>query len=51
MLDALSKSEGNILENNALIGTLETLKKEAAAIAEEVAKSEDTMREIEVVSN
>ena len=31
--------------------TLETLKNEAAAIAKEVEKSEDTMKEIEVVSN
>lgn len=51
LLDALSKSEGNILENNALISTLETLKKEAAAIAVEVEKTEDTMKEIELVSN
>ena len=51
LLDALSKSEGNILENNALISTLETLKKEAAAIAAEVEKTEDTMKEIELVSN
>jgi hypothetical protein len=34
-----------------LISTLETLKKEAAAIAKEVEKSEDTMKEIELVSN
>jgi dynein heavy chain 1 len=51
LLDALNKSEGNILDNNALISTLETLKKEAAAIAIEVEKTEDTMKEIEVVSN
>jgi hypothetical protein len=41
LLDALNKSEGNILDNNALISTLETLKKEAAAIAVEVEKTED----------
>ena len=51
LLDALNRSEGNILDNNALISTLETLKKEAAAIAAEVEKTEDTMKEIEVVSN
>ena len=51
LLDALNKSEGNILDNNALIVTLETLKKEAAAIALEVEKTEDTMKEIEIVSN
>lgn len=51
LLDALNKSEGNILDNNALISTLETLKKEAATIAVEVEKTEDTMKEIEIVSN
>jgi dynein heavy chain 1 len=51
LLDALNKSEGNILDNNALISTLETLKKEAATIAAEVEKTEDTMKEIELVSN
>lgn len=51
LLDALNRSEGNILDNNALITTLETLKKEAAAIAAEVEKTEDTMKEIEIVSN
>lgn len=51
LLDALNKSEGSILENDKLIQTLETLKKEAAEIGEEVAKSEDTMLEIEQVSN
>jgi dynein heavy chain 1 len=50
-LDALNKSEGNILDNNALINTLETLKREAADIAAEVEKSDDTMKEIEIVSN
>jgi dynein heavy chain 1 len=51
LLDALNKSEGNILDNNALINTLETLKKEAAEIAAEVEKTDDTMKEIEIVSN
>ena len=51
LLDALNKSEGNILDNNALINTLETLKREAAEIAAEVEKTDDTMKEIEIVSN
>jgi len=51
LLDALNKSEGNILDNNELISTLETLKKEAADIAAEVEKIDDTVKEIEVVSN
>lgn len=51
LLSALNKSEGSILENDHLIKTLETLKKEAAEIAEEVSKSEETMKEVEEVSN
>lgn len=51
LLDALNKSEGNILDNNALINTLETLKREAAEIAAEVEKTDDTMKEIEIVSS
>ena len=51
LLNALNKSEGNILDNNELISTLETLKKEAQQITEEVQKTEDTMKEIEEVSN
>jgi len=51
LLEALNKSEGNILENNALINTLETLKKEAAYVNEEIKKSEETLMEVETVSN
>lgn len=51
LLDALNKSEGNILENNALINTLETLKKEASYVNEEIKKSEETLMEVDTVSN
>jgi len=51
LLDALNKSEGNILENNNLINTLETLKKEASYVNEEIKKSEETLLEVESVSN
>ena len=51
LLDALNKAEGEILENDALIQTLESLKKEAARIAVEVAKTDETLEEIELVSN
>jgi hypothetical protein len=47
----LNKAEGEILENDALIQTLESLKKEAARIAIEVAKTDETLEEIEIVSN
>lgn len=51
LLDALNKAEGEILENDALIQTLESLKKEAATIAIEVAKMDETLEEIQIVSN
>ena len=51
LLDALNKAEGEILENEALIQTLESLKKESAIIAIEVAKTDETLEEIQLVSN
>lgn len=51
LLDALAKAEGEILENQSLIQTLESLKKEAAKIAIEVAKTDETLEEISLVSN
>jgi len=36
LLNELTESEGNLLQNNALINTLETLQKEAAEVAKEV---------------
>lgn len=51
LLDALNKAEGEILENDALIQTLESLKREAAKIAGEVAKLDETLEEIQEVSN
>lgn len=51
LLDSLNKAEGEILENDALIQTLETLKRESARIAIEVAKTDETLEEIEIVSN
>jgi dynein heavy chain 1 len=51
LLDALNRSQGNILDNLALITTLETLKKESAAVAREMERADETMREIEVVSS
>jgi len=49
LLDELNQSEGNILQNNKLIKTLETLQKEAAEVAEEVSKADETMKEVEDV--
>ena len=51
LLNALNNVQGNILENDAVILTLETLKKEAADIGEEVQKTDETIKEIEIVSS
>ena len=51
LLDALNKAEGEILENEPLIKTLESLKKEADVIAAEAAKTDDTLEEIKLVTD
>ena len=51
LLEALNAAEGEILENDALIKTLESIKKEAARIAIEVEKTDETLEEIKVVSD
>ena len=51
LLDALNEAEGEILENDALIRTLESIKKEAARIAIEVEKTDETLEEIKEVSD
>lgn len=50
LLNELNASEGNILQNNKLIHTLETLQKEAQEVAKEVAQADDTMKEVDEVS-
>jgi len=50
LLNALSQSEGNILDNDHVIGTLENLKKETADITLKVAETEVIMGEIMQVS-
>eukprot|EP01113_Clastostelium_recurvatum_P011812 TRINITY_DN1605_c0_g1_i1.p1 TRINITY_DN1605_c0_g1~~TRINITY_DN1605_c0_g1_i1.p1 ORF type:complete len:4689 (+),score=1530.43 TRINITY_DN1605_c0_g1_i1:285-14351(+) len=50
LLNALSQSEGNILDNDSLIGTLETLKREAAEVNAKVAETEVVFEEISRVS-
>lgn len=50
LLNELTTSEGNILQNNKLIQTLETLQKEAKEVAKEVAQADDTMQEVEAVT-
>lgn len=51
LLDALNKTKGEILENDELIQKLESLKTEAAEIAEQVAKTDETLEEIKDVTN
>ena len=46
LLDALNKSKGEILENDELIQKLESLKKESGEIAEQAAKTDETLEEI-----
>jgi dynein heavy chain 1 len=51
LLDALNNAKGEILDNDELIQTLESLKAEAKHIATEMAKTDETLAEIEQVSN
>lgn len=50
LLNELNQSEGNLLQNNKLIHTLETLQKEAQEVAKEVAAADDTMKEVDAVT-
>ena len=47
LLDALNNAKGEILDNDELIQTLESLKAEAKHIAAEMAKMDETLEEIE----
>lgn len=50
LLQALNESRGNILDDDNVIQTLETLKKEAAVITKKVAETEGVMAEVERVT-
>jgi dynein heavy chain 1 len=50
LLKALNESSGNILDDDKVIGTLETLKTEAAAVMKKVDETELVMEEISRVS-
>ncbi|RIA96574.1 dynein heavy chain [Glomus cerebriforme] len=50
LLQALSESKGNILDNAVVLNTLETLKKEAAEITQKVQETESIMQEVEEVT-
>lgn len=50
LLQALNESTGNILDDDKVINTLETLKKEAADITRKVEETDVVMREVEQVT-
>ncbi|KAK5456057.1 dynein heavy chain [Exophiala xenobiotica] len=50
LLQALNESRGNILDDDNVIQTLETLKKEAAVITKKVAETEGVMAEVERIT-
>ena len=50
LLQALNQSQGNILDDDVVIETLETLKKEAAEISRKVAETDGVMAEVERVT-
>lgn len=51
MLDALNNVQGSILESETVIGTLETLKTQAAKVTEEMKQSNDILNEVLAVTN
>lgn len=50
LLQALNDSSGNILDDERVVETLETLKREAAEVTAKAKETENVMREIEVVT-
>ncbi|KAK5078141.1 dynein heavy chain [Lithohypha guttulata] len=50
LLQALNESRGNILDDDNVIHTLETLKKEAAVISKKVAETQGVMTEVERIT-
>ncbi|KAL5116500.1 dynein heavy chain [Pleosporales sp. CAS-2024a] len=50
LLQALNESEGNILDDDRVIETLETLKKEAKEISDKVSDTADVMTEVENIT-
>jgi dynein heavy chain 1, cytosolic len=51
LLQALNESSGNILDDDKVIDTLETLKREAADITRKVEETDIVMREVEQVTS
>ena len=51
LLTALNESKGNILDDDKVIDTLETLKKEAAEVTSKVEETDTIMQEVEQVTS
>ena len=51
LLQALSESRGNILDDDVVIETLETLKKEAGEISRKMSETEGVMTEVESITS
>jgi dynein heavy chain 1, cytosolic len=51
LLEALNASKGNILDDDVILDTLQTLKSEAADIARKVVKTEEVMVEVQNIMN
>ena len=49
LLTALSEGEGNLLENNTLIATMERLKTEAETISQKMIEINDIMQQLSLV--
>ena len=50
LLQCLNEVKGRILDDNTVISTLETLKKEAAEVSKEASETDEIMKEIEATS-
>ncbi|KAJ1839310.1 dynein heavy chain, partial [Coemansia sp. RSA 486] len=50
LLSALNRSQGNVLDDDAVVSTLESLKTEAAEIARKVVETDGVMREVDRVA-
>ncbi|KAK4697502.1 dynein cytoplasmic 1 heavy chain, partial [Lecanoromycetidae sp. Uapishka_2] len=51
LLQALNQSRGNILDDDVVIETLETLKKESGEISRKVAETDGVMAEVETITH
>ena len=50
LLQVLNEAKGRILDDDTVISSLETLKKEAAEVSKKVEETDEVMKEIEMTS-